>query len=458
MNNPTFELSLDKTLALSEIESKIGIPQSEIRKDIEYFISDYYKRFGLEPFYLEFHRLNGYMLRANAYIGFLILPYFNLELVPKVSGLTIGKALQLANTYSGSILVKHFNKLIEKNVSDKESLTNVDYYSASYASVITDLIKNGLVTQSDFQEGTASRIKGRLLFNKNINKAATPLKPYMKWPIRSKDTPANRTLKAALTTLLKSTSNRSVAGMLQECINHFDLVKEVDRDFSYEMPGTVPRQDYKIALSLSKSILETHSFDEGKEGSFMPSFALDLDSLFEVVVANGLATISKLLEILPQKESLHDIEPKLSLKKIKPDILIRKVKNKNSGLVILDTKNKYSELQDDGQVSISNPDLYQLAYYCKTLHTNQAVLVYPGNSKTSTKYPIKSSESKEKYDDKRKKAFQDIYAKNRLEVFSSLPSSERVNLYIWTINLTGTIEDTKRSLASLTLFLSDLIK
>ena len=96
-------------------------------------------------------------------------------------------------------------------------------------------------------------------------------------------------------------------------------------------------------------------------------------------------------------------------------------------------------------------------YYAETLQSDCAVLVYPGNGQSHNKYPIKGSESESSYQSKRQRSLEAML--NEGNCIYSLPKNDSSNfhLVIWRINLTGTLKDTRYSMAQLGQFLADLL-
>jgi 5-methylcytosine-specific restriction endonuclease McrBC regulatory subunit McrC len=215
---------------------------------------------------------------------------------------------------------------------------------------------------------------------------------------------------------------------------------------------TVPRPDYDMALAFSKAIIEGRLITELGSEIFTPSFSLDMDKVFESYCTTQIQKLilPNRFEVLAQPHFPHDLTPDISEKNIIPDVLVR---DKQTGeVVIIDLKNKYSQLRDEGKFKISNDDLYQLVYYAKTLRAKYCFVLYPG-AKPKIQYPLKSSESQASYEQKRLSKLEEINQKNKIQIFQDNP----VTLYSYSINLLGTLQETKKSVAGFCQLMVDIL-
>lgn len=453
MSKPRFKVKVGQPLSVKEIASELDQDEN-LLDELEYFLRDYYRRFGLRPFIINFDAELGYCVIANAYVGILSLPSVEIEIESKVPGLEIGKILQLANLYSNKNIIKHFNKVVEKNIDRNEILDNAEYFVVVFLSAVLDLTRNGLITNKSKVSQWTKTPTGKIDFSKSAKNVQLKKELLTEKRFNSKDIGANQTLKSALQKSLEVTSNPKVAALVKTALIEFEAVNTINSDYIYDVPGSIKRKDYETALNLSKIILEGFGTAGSGTDSFFPSFAVNLDELFEEFVANGLIKMNKRkdVDVLIQQKSNHDITPGIGSKKIIPDI---KYKGNNK-VVVIDTKNKYSQISEDKHVEIANQDIFQMAYYCNTLDSDFALLVYPSDKKVSTKYPIQGAESKNAYDTKRVKAFKNILKQNCYKIFSK-QKNRSIYLFVWKIDMTGTISQSEKSIASLCLFLNDLL-
>lgn len=459
---PVFSLRQGEPLPVDRISSQVqGADVMQVQHKLESTLVEHFQLFNQVPFLLAYDKtIKGYSIQSSPAIGLLDCGDFIIKLEPKFKGLEVGKCLQLAHYCQSNHLVKHSNSLIEDNMSGNEELNGPDYFAASFLSSLTDIINNGLLRTRSKHEGFDPDFKGTLLPDRHINKGATPLAPYTEQTAFSTDVPINRTLKSALHTIRQSVKNDKLQSIAAKYLGYFndvvDLDVTVDREYTFS--STLRRADYEQGVALAKIIIEGFSPLSGDQDSFLPSFTLDLDRLFESFTAFELKKriLSDNFTVSIQSEFSHPTTPRLKDKVIIPDLVIRS-SEENGKSIILDTKNKYSLLADDTTLSLSNADLYQISYYCLALKAETAILIYPGNKTTATKFPIKGSEGKEEYERKRTRAVEKIKSESSTYIKVKL-ADHSINLFFWRINLEGTLFDTQSSVAQLANFIVDSIK
>lgn len=458
---PRLLISLGNPLSIETIAQNLdGVSASSVQNLLEAKLLEHYQRFGHQPYSIVYERKQrGYVVQAGPIIGLIDLGLFELVAQPKFEGLEVGKCLHLAHHCQLNSLVRHTNTLIEEELSNINRLTSVDYFATAFLSTVTDVINNGLLQTISTVEGPDANFRGTLVIDRHIATGSSPLQPYTRRPVSIHDVPVNRTLKAALKLCRLHCTSPQVQSFASAALSHFNDVSEntPGEPFVYEFESTLPRDEYKQALNFAQIILEGFDPLSGSEELFLPSFTLDLDLLFENFIAFELERKlrSELYTVRVQQKYPHPTEPVLVGKLIQPDIVVED--RSGTTFVVLDTKNKYSLLPDQLSPSFSNADLYQIAYYCLVLEAKTAVLVYPGNFSTSTKYPFRGSEGERKYETKRQRALQNIQSNPSTYLrlsFASYP----ISLYFWRINLQGTMYDTMESVAQLALFLADVIK
>lgn len=458
---PTFSLRLGKSLSLGTISQHFNtIGPAHIQGMIESALLEHSARFGHQPFHISYDRASrGYIIQAASSIGIIDCGLFFLKLEPKFSGLEIGKCLQLAHYCRHGALVKHSNSVVEENVSTAEHLDGIDYFSAAFLSSVIDVVNNGLLKVTGNQEGPDSNCRGSLMLDRHLSKGGSPLAPYMRRQVPSDDLPVNRTLKAAINLCRLHSKSSRLKAIATAQLNAFSGVADVgaSEEYTFSFETSLRRSDYQKALNFARIILEGFDPNSGGDSGFVPSFTIDLDSLFEEFVSTQLSeSLTAKYSVMLQKSFPHPTDPVISNISIVPDVVVSAA-DERSRSVVLDTKNKYSLLSDDVTLSISNADLYQVAYYCLATNSEIAILVYPGNERTRTKYPIKSAEGDAAYEKKRLRALERM-ANNAASAFRINFSGQTIRVYVWRINLQGTMHETLSSVAELSLFLTDAIK
>jgi 5-methylcytosine-specific restriction endonuclease McrBC regulatory subunit McrC len=457
MNNekPRITVSLGNNIAISSIARDLELDPQQIKAEIESAIREHYFHFASKPVTLEYEPLKGYMLKATSSVGSLSTPSFILDLAPKIPLMTIGKALGLAQE-SGINLLNINNKSLTKNaISEQSDYSSVDFIGFSLVDSIFTVRHNGFARKFEEVLYVSSKPRGDIAFQDTIASGLSNHTPVVKDIETSLDIYPNQILKAALNLcVINSTSNELIelARMLLESLQEVQLVPVeqliVDDIFT---KFTVPRPDYDMALAFSKALIEGRLISEESSTVFTPSFSLDMDKVFESYCTTQIKNLilPERFEVLAQPQFPHDMTPDIADKKIIPDIVIKD--KRTNEIVIVDLKNKYSQLRDEGSFKVSNDDLYQLTYYAKALKAKCCFLVYPG-ANPKIQYPLKSSESPEAYEVKKKAKLEEINQKNRVLVFQDQP----ITLYSYNVNLLGSLQDTRRSVASLCQLLIDI--
>ena len=455
-------LKIGTPLPIEKISQSLdGVSAVQIQQLLEVKILEHYQKFGQQPFSIIYDRKKrGYIVQAEPVIGIINCGIFELQVLPKIPELEIGKCLQLAHHCQLNSLVKHTNTLVEEELSNSSKLFGIDYFATAFISAITDVINNGLLRTISSIEEPDPNFRGTLLPTRHIITGSNPLLPYTRRPIAINDIPVNRTLKAALEVCRLHCNSPEVKSLTSSALTHFKDVSEKNPNepFIYTFDSSLPREEYNRALTFAEIILEGFDPTAGQEELFFPYFTINLDQLFEKFIAFELKSKlrQEIYNVLIQKQYLHPAHPNIPNKFVEPDIVVEK-KAGEGNRVVIDTKNKYSMLPDNLSPSISNNDIYQIAYYCLMLKSNTAILIYPGNAKTSTDYPFPGSEGAQNYERKRQRALETLKSNASTHLSLTLGNSS-ISIYFWRINLEGTMHDTMESVAKLALFIADAIK
>jgi hypothetical protein len=455
---PVVSTSVGSELPLSEISSVCpDLDESGIRKILELQIREHHSLYRTEPFSIEYSRsLGGYLLRPRSVVGLVNCGDFHLRIGSKFQGIEIGKWLRLAHRCQAITLVNHNNNVTEAALSDQDALAGLDYFVMGLVSAAYDCVNNGLLYESGRWIGDDPNLNGRLSVAHHVKEGANP---YRVQSIQSKknfDVQPNRIVKTALKKCMEKCSNRKLRVMCGSLLTNFQEVAELltqHSKISYEYVSSLTRPEYEKALALSKIVLEGLDSTQGETQSFLPFFTIDLDQLFEAYVAHELRGLMKRdsFEVKAQSEFAHPFSPELKRNFICPDLVVRSLED-DGRLVVLDTKNKYSLVNSSGAPKISNSDIFQMAYYAQALGSQVAVLVYPGDASNSTDYPIPSSEGKGVYRKKRDRALNRIFDSG--SGFTISLGSSKISLISWRLNLAGTLQDTRKSVAQLCQFIA----
>ena len=150
----------------------------------------------------------------------------------------------------------------------------------------------------------------------------------------------------------------------------------------------------------------------------------------------------------------HPISPILPNRYYSPDILFKP--KDDSVVFVVDTKNKYTQMSSAIDCQVSNSDLFQMAYYAQAQGSDTIVLLYPGNDETASGFPLKAAESDSSYATRLRRYFTNIHSNPQLSFI--LKFNPNIRFYVWRVDLSGSIKNTRDSVARLAQFLAELYK
>lgn len=443
-------LSLDEVLRVDEIVNKVGSDSSfnSVVKEFEFFLSKHYYQFGCRPFSIEYLPSKGYVIRASSLIGKVATDNFEINLNPKFKDLPFGKCLAMAQ-YSGSSLLNiSSNNLTKTLISNKYEYSTEDYLAFGLIDSVTTIINNGLVRTFREIITESVKIRGAISITDTVKNGRTLINPFVIDSGVEHDILPNKIIKTALQKIISNSKNVQIKNAVNALLTHFieigviETMKGFADHFNHFF--NLPRHDYEKALLYSISIIEGGYIGIEGEGIQLPSITLDLDQVFEKYISIQLQNLlgKDRFDISLQKEIDHVSTPALISKKLIPDIVIQD--NKTSTTFVIDTKNKYTELAATGIINLSNGDIFQAIYYCQTLNAQTAILLYP-STKPKFQFPIRASESETAFKTKCKNAFEKLVATQQYTLFKS----NKIRLIIYHIDLSGSLYDSEKSVASL---------
>jgi 5-methylcytosine-specific restriction endonuclease McrBC regulatory subunit McrC len=449
-----FELSLGRALPLNEISEKLSKTTAQILEITRSRMDEYTLLFGVRPLNLEYRPEVGFLLRADSQIGFFVLDFFAIRIIPKVEGLELSKVLMMAQkTNSGFLNIE--NKRIQATLVSDSNFSGFDLLSVSFLDCIGGLVRDSIIFGWDIDEDPSNANQGQIQIDEWVSKGKGL--PIPRTEIgKNPDIPINRYLLKALKAVADKSSILEVKSLASELEQAFDGVSYSDSndslDFLTFQVISYPRADYKRAFIFAKALLEGGFFQGGFGLEFMPSFVLNLDVIFEEYCAFMLTqTLNpEIYDVEVQKPVTHESIPELQ-GEIQPDIVVRN--RANSKCVVIDTKNKSVLFQSGKATNLPSQDIYQLVYYSQRLNSQCAMLLYPA-VKTGKTFPIQGSESPEVYENRIDVYMQET-SENRYLIF---PNSAKVNLVPWQIDLSGNLENTELSIAGLAFFIGNILK
>ena len=459
---PNLMISVGNPLKLDVIASECPEhSESEILSALKTAAIKHKHSFGVDIFTIQYLVSEDVVhIVPGPVVGVVDCSFFKLTFTPKFTGLSVGKCLALAQIAEAVDLVNHSETIVDEEVSFDTLSNSIDYFSKAFLSSIYDVLNQGIIRERTGIYKMDPELRGDIDFQTTISNSLEFPAVHMSVP--TNDVDVNRYIKGAVIEVIRHSKSLEIRGLAGELLNVFSDVSHNIPDineFNLSSSTTLQRRDYDKCLTLAQIIYDGFYTTEGDEESFTPYFTINLDNLFERLVAQQLEKqiLPSNFEVISQCEKSHPCEPKLVGKLIKPDIIVSPIdSSKGWNNIVIDSKNKYS-LSESDSLTVSNSDLYQMIYYAQCFDTNYAILVYPGNQVNASKYPIQSAEGRSTYEKKRQKAFQKIKSSSNTYT-NFLFNTHNIELYFWRVNLSGTTRDTEQSFAQLALFVTDLAK
>jgi 5-methylcytosine-specific restriction endonuclease McrBC regulatory subunit McrC len=453
------QLSAGKQISVTTLSELLDLDHSVVLENLQILTRDHYRRFGTQAIQLFFDALEGYSIRNTSVVGILRCDYFSLELLPKINKLETGKCLGLAQVSGMKGFQIADEKLMDLALTIDKDVSLIDYFGYSLLDSVIHISHNGFLGRKQENITEPNKIGSNILINETLVSGKNFNKPFVSDSVVSHNIQPNQIIKSALKVCLENSSETSIQDLSALLLNYFEGVNLLTpndilslSDTSSRYTPTAPRPDYEVALSHALAILEGGSIEMNEGKLSAPSFTLDLDKVFESFCSKQMKNLMNREKYVveTQRSFAHVMSPNLSDKKIVPDVLIKNIKN-NKG-VILDLKNKYSSLREDGKTFISNPDIYQISYYAKTLGVRDCVLVYPAY-KPRIQYPLKASEGEESYNLKKSQKMQEILTSSSTKIFLD----ESVRIIIYNIDLSGSVRNSVKSVAGLCQLVADIM-
>ncbi len=339
-----------------------------------------------DVFRICFDRINGEYVKAKNYVGIIQLKNgFRVQILPKLdlsdpeedekrSGFKETKRVFLKMLKT----LGYFSPKVFQTADLETSGGDIyEIFIAMYISSVERLVKQGLKSDYSVIEENANFLKGKMLFNKQVNvNFVHKEKFYVTYDLFSENRPENRLIKAALYKLLRisvSDRNKRDIKRLFPFFENIGLSPDIDNDFS-SVKKDRGMTSYENILVWTKVFLKNESFTafEGSTGALALLFPME--KLFESYVAEKVKkTFAMHGYNVTAQESKYRLLSEVSdgsergMFSLRPDIVVRKrgKENESGEAIIMDTKWKRLEPDRYKNYGISQADMYQMYAYCK---------------------------------------------------------------------------------------------
>jgi 5-methylcytosine-specific restriction enzyme subunit McrC len=269
------------------------------------------------------------------------------------------------------------NKLNVDSVSQtnlsKRSNSLLDLYFQIYLNELNQLLHRGLIKRYRQTEGNLNKLKGRLLFSKQIsNNLIHQERMYTEHQTYDQENIYNQILLKGLSILSKFVSNATILDQINRILFNFPQIEEVpikESDFD-RLVINRKTEPYQEALKIAKMIILNYSPDIRSGQQEMIALLFDMNKLWEEYVYRMLlrATDDSLKVKYNQSKKFWEG------KTIRPDIEIIKKEGGSIKSYIIDTKWKIID-----QKSPADNDLKQMFAYNLLWEADKSMLLYPSN-------------------------------------------------------------------------------
>lgn len=324
-------------------------------------------------------------LRVEQYVGVVQLGEVQIEILPKIEGLT----------EPGSIRQNLLGMLAVAEDLEVRGSEIVGYLDAGepfvralarlYCRKLLELARRGLRQEYLVQDDLLPYVRGKVDWPTHARAAVTQRLEFpCRYDERSEDTRLNRTLKAGLlqaANILEGSRACNIVDELRHAMNGVSDVRPAAIELERIRTDRVSRQVAPL-LELAKLILGRRNPDlSGGASGGRRTYALvwDMNVLFEEYVGRVCRQIlgPKGLRVdLQERASAYLAVDTSGGKKVfllRPDILLRQG---GRACAVADTKWKRLDPREP-HLGVSPADVYQMLAYARRFDVSTAVLVYP---------------------------------------------------------------------------------
>ena len=441
-------------ILIDDLVEETGLDERVILDDLKQILRTSSSAFGVKAFRIEFDGHRGWSILPSSCVGLLAGEVLTLVLESRLLNLQTEKVIALAQLV-GPDVFRISTESVRAGISNSDEFGTTDLLGISLVDACSEIRRTGRDFKYVPTQSRSFNIRGSIDFAESLQTGSVR-PPISNYDSVSYSTDANVFIYSAL---IKAREATRVDAVLQ-AVSQELLFWSQDMDPLDDVPklseisnfsSSYPRSDYGRAITLAIAIHLDLSIDVDGSNTSIPQVLADLDLLFEQYCTIQLRKLlpDSVYSVQDQVELPHPSQPALS-GYIKPDLIIT---NKQTGrVIVIDLKNKYSQIQANQKPSLSNADIYQISYYALAIESKRAMLVYPTTENLAS-FPIKKSESSVKYAARIEK-FRSLHVAS--EPVIKLGKNE-ITLTPYQVDLGGTMANTAESLASLALYIDYLL-
>ena len=315
----------------------------------------------------------------NQYVGVIQVGNLIIEILPKADK-DIGDENNKEKWRNALIRMLRECKLVKL-----ESLTNahlksrsaslIDLYFEAYISEVQQIIHKGLVKKYRFDEKNLNKLKGRLIFSKNLSKNFIHKERFFtSHQVYDKNNVFNQILKKALETVAVVTTNPHQIARVKTQLLSFENISDIRVSEAVFDRLNYNRQTepYKYSMTLARLILLNYSPDLKAGPNNVLAILFDMNILFEKYIYRQLKKVEDKFTEYNLTVSGQASREFWQGKTVRPDIVLEYNLGNALEKLIIDTKWKVIR-----EYKPSDADLKQMYVYNVHFGSSESVLLYP---------------------------------------------------------------------------------
>ena len=358
----------------------------ELVKFIHEFSKDEESPDALDFMRISYKRNVGEVVTIKNYVGLIQMNNrYQVQILPKISFDSVEDA---GNKETKRIFLKMLKSMkdfpikVFNDASLKVDHMNLyEIFINMYLQEVRQLVKQGIKSAHVGQEDNLKFYKGKLMTSQHnrINMVHKE-KFYVSYDEFHPNRPENRLVKATLLKLQKLTTSAENSKEIRQLLTVFEMVKpsrNYIKEFS-KIKINRNTKNYEILMQWSKVFLLNKSFTTFSGNNNSRALLFPMEKVYESYVAKYLKKILREVgwEVSSQDKGYYlFMEPRHKFA-LRPDIVCKR----GNRIVIMDTKWKSLNNNENANYGISQSDMYQMYAYSKKYKTSEIWLLYPLNN------------------------------------------------------------------------------
>jgi 5-methylcytosine-specific restriction enzyme subunit McrC len=254
-----------------------------------------------------------------------------------------------------------------------------DIFISMFLQELDSIVKKGLKSDYINTQENSNFYKGKLIVSKHIvSNLVHKERFYIEFDDYSRNRPENKIIKAALLFLNNKTNNINLQSHISKFLFTLDDI-ETSKDFNSDFSKCTNNRlmgDYDKILKWCRIFLKGESFTCFKGSSVAYALLFTMEKVFESYIAKSFRTSEYFTDyVVKTQDRRYYLIEKPKKFALKPDIVLER----EGKVIILDTKWKLLNDNQDYNYGISQSDLYQMYAYAKKYNSNDIFLLYPMN-------------------------------------------------------------------------------